>query len=318
MPTPRPVTIKSSGGNYTSLSGAEAGEQAIGFDLPTRDEIMQFECYTMTDTTNVTIDGWNTDATRYIEILTPASDHLGFFLDVGSGYGIDLVESFVRIRGIKLRHTYSSGTWRGILVRPPSGAFYISHCVFTGVLTGTASGRAIEHFDSSTLRIWNCAFIDWKNGATAACDGVLVDAGGSNTSYIYNCTARNCLNGFRRASGVALAKNCATEGCTDGFNGTFNASSTNNASDIASDAPGGNSQTGTVTFVAGTGEYHLDASDTVAKDHGTDLSVDPNLAFSDDIDGVTRSGTWDIGADEVTGAGAPFPTSLLRGFQHVY
>ncbi len=28
------------------------------------------------------------------------------------------------------------------------------------------------------------------------------------------------------------------------------------------------------------------------------MSSDANLSFSDDIDGETRSGTWDIGADE--------------------
>ena len=41
-------------------------------------------------------------------------------------------------------------------------------------------------------------------------------------------------------------------------------------------------------------DFHLHSSDTTAKDAGTDLSG----TFTDDIDGDTRSGTWDIGADE--------------------
>ncbi|MCK4946368.1 MAG: hypothetical protein KAS59_08915, partial [Alphaproteobacteria bacterium] len=46
--------------------------------------------------------------------------------------------------------------------------------------------------------------------------------------------------------------------------------------------------------------FFLSLSDTLAKDSGADLSADPNLAFSDDIDGSTRPASWDIGADEFT------------------
>lgn len=44
----------------------------------------------------------------------------------------------------------------------------------------------------------------------------------------------------------------------------------------------------------GSYDFHLDSSDTAAKDQGYDLSA----IFTTDIDGDTRSGTWDIGADE--------------------
>ena len=56
----------------------------------------------------------------------------------------------------------------------------------------------------------------------------------------------------------------------------------------------------TFTFVdEANDDFHLASTDdTGAKDYGTDLSSDPNLSFNDDIDGDTRSGTWDIGADE--------------------
>jgi len=43
--------------------------------------------------------------------------------------------------------------------------------------------------------------------------------------------------------------------------------------------------------------FHL-KSDSIFKDVGTDLSLDANLPFTDDINSETRSGTWDIGADE--------------------
>ncbi|MEA2007005.1 MAG: hypothetical protein U9O20_02480, partial [Patescibacteria group bacterium] len=43
-------------------------------------------------------------------------------------------------------------------------------------------------------------------------------------------------------------------------------------------------------------DFHLQSTDTELKDAGTDLTLE---GFSDDIDGDTRSGDWDIGADEM-------------------
>ena len=50
-----------------------------------------------------------------------------------------------------------------------------------------------------------------------------------------------------------------------------------------------------VTFAAD--GYHLDSTDTVAINNGTDLSADDVFAFDDDIDRGIRS-DWDIGCDE--------------------
>ena len=58
-------TIKSSGGDYTSLSAWEAAEQAditgLGPSIA--------ECYDVDDTTPTTISGWTTTASDYIEII---------------------------------------------------------------------------------------------------------------------------------------------------------------------------------------------------------------------------------------------------------
>jgi len=52
---------------------------------------------------------------------------------------------------------------------------------------------------------------------------------------------------------------------------------------------------GSVTFEnEESDDFHLGATDTLAKDNGVSLSG----IFTDDIDGDTRSGAWDIGADE--------------------
>ena len=46
-------------------------------------------------------------------------------------------------------------------------------------------------------------------------------------------------------------------------------------------------------------DFHLAAGDTGAKNAGTSLAADANLAFTTDIEGTFRGGAWDIGADEV-------------------
>ncbi|MDB5254500.1 MAG: hypothetical protein JWL80_566 [Parcubacteria group bacterium] len=68
----------------------------------------------------------------------------------------------------------------------------------------------------------------------------------------------------------------------------------------------------TVLFVStSTPNYHLLGTDISAKDQGASLAADAVFPFTTDIDGETRSGTWDIGADEFLDIVAPTtPTGL--------
>jgi hypothetical protein len=141
-------------------------------------------------------------------------------------------------------------------------------------------------------------------GFSSTIGGTSAGFGWNKTSTAYNLTVYDCSYGFRaNTSGVTLSLyNCLAQSCTDGFYVTAGATFTgsNNCSDIASDAPGTSPQTGTVSFVdAANGDFHLTSGDTVAKDNGTDLSG----TFTTDIDGQTRTGTWDIGADEYVASG---------------
>lgn len=304
MATLRTRTVKSAGGDYTSLSAWEAGEQT---NLVTADEIRQAECYAMSDTTSVTFDGWTTDSTRYIEVTVPSAErHDGkwntskYRLELTTVTGLDCVESDVRIHGIQLSQTTSTVNARGITLRG-TGEYQISNIIGKGSYSGAATGFFINNNTTGTLKCWNVVIYDILNG------GATMAAFRNNSTgiiYCYNATVHNCFRGYLRSNGTFLVKNCIAQDCTDdGYNGTFDAASTNNCSDIASDAPGSNSSTGEVTFVdEANDDFHLDSSDTVAKDLGADLSADANIPFSTDIDGATRSGTWDIGADEITSA----------------
>jgi hypothetical protein len=104
------------------------------------------------------------------------------------------------------------------------------------------------------------------------------------TVYCYNVTENGCTRNSIFNSGTATTKNCVWDTAISN-SGTHN--QTTNV-------------TGTPTYVDAAGDdFHLDPDDTVALDNGTDLSADGTFAFDDDIDGDTRSGTWDVGFDEV-------------------
>src|SRR3990167_873473 len=130
-------TIKPSGGDYTSLSAWEAAKQS---DIVTADQIQQAECYSMSDTTAVVIDGWTTDATRYIKVYTPISErHDGkwntgkYRLDETTGSGIKNNENYVRIDGIQIKVTRSAGSATGIELDDvdtgSGGDIRISNCI---------------------------------------------------------------------------------------------------------------------------------------------------------------------------------------------
>jgi hypothetical protein len=122
---------------------------------------------------------------------------------------------------------------------------------------------------------------------------------------VQNCTLVGNGRGIKRESGsYTRLTNVLASGNTNSqfdVNGGSWGTCSNNASSDGT-APGTNSRTNqTFTFVdAANKDYHLAAGDAGAKDYGTSLSG----SFTIDIDGETRSGTWDIGADEYVAAAA--------------
>lgn len=125
--------------------------------------------------------------------------------------------------------------------------------------------------------------------------------------YLYNCTAIGCSKGivlYNQISSNTLtvyAKNCIAQDNTNNTSlvGSYTKTLTEDPSIVTSG----------VTFKAD--GYHLDSTDTGAIGDGVDLSADGTFAFSDDIDGETRS-DWDIGADEYLPASAWSPMILMQ------
>jgi len=310
MATEVTKTIKpsGSGGHYTSLFNWEAGEQA---NLVTADEIAVAECYAMEDTTAVVIDGFTTDATRYIKIYTPPAErHSGiidaspsgyYWLNTDSGETIRVSDNHVWIDGIYIDNTNSTA------IRGYSWTVLkISNCVLAGGGPGGGGGMftGADNFGSTnTTYLWNNVI-----KTTVDESSCLQLAEGTSTFYLYNNTLISAFAGNYFSGGVIYAENnLVYSSGSYVFRGTFQAATGHNATNKAGMGYTGADGTGdrvsqTFTFVdSGNGDYHLASNDAGAKGYGT---ADPGSGlFSDDIDGETRGATWDIGADQYVAAG---------------
>lgn len=300
------------GGDYTSLASWEAAEQA---DLTALDEIRiaEIDGYwnNNPDTTMVEVDGWITDSTRYIIIraVGPAR-HIGKWDTTkyilkrdDAGYqqaGLDIREAYTKVYGLQLRIA-SNGYAPIVGVR--TGDSFLN-CVIDSVIVYKGSALHLDRcfdlggFHANHIAV-NCIAIGSVYGYYI---------GGGNwlqTQRYYNCVAYDCDYGYYCIdAGLRVLKNCLAQSCTDGYYGTFDTGTTNNCSDIASDAPGDTPRTGTVQFIdAANGDLRLSPYDTVAQLYGVNLYDDANYAVTIDIEGNSRgnnTANFDIGAHHPT------------------
>jgi len=303
-----------------------------GKDIYASDEIWNIACYgDAADTTPVAFNGWNTRAGNYVRIFTPAlaaevgtsQRHDGrwntgaYRLQVADSVALEIRDNHVWIEGLQFRITSVTDIDRYCIWVHCGGStcdVHISESIFRGISTSYSWHMGIGVYaaggsTSGEVFIWNNVFYDFLGSSDN--EGIDLDDPEFDV-YMSNNTFHNCYNGiWVETANLAVAKNNLAQNCTDGYRGTFAAASDYNLSDVSEAGMPGthNKFSTTVQFVdESNDDFHLAAGDTGARDSGTDLSLDSDLAFSDDIDGQTRSGTWDIGADEYLSAGTPTPT----------
>jgi hypothetical protein len=293
MPTVVTKTVKSSLGDYSSLSAAEAGIQTLySSNFVAADVQVIVECYNFSDTTAVTIDGTTTDSTRYWRVIAAAGNrHAGtwttsaYRLVVNGSFGasITVSDDFTRLEGLQVQNTSSTANnARMVEVSSiASGAdVQVIGCILRGSGTGTATSasagiRAVL-VAGNTLRVRNTLIYDSGNG--------IIDPSGNSsvTSMLYNVTSiDNQLNGIkfdnsahtRRWKNVLSYANATADYSISG-SGTDDYA-TNLSGDATSPTVGLRSKTPTFVDRAND-DYHLASSDTAAKDAGTDLSADAN------------------------------------------
>jgi hypothetical protein len=150
MPTTVTSTIKSSGGDYTSLSAWETAKQA---DLVAADQIQQAECYNFALSDNILIDGWTTSATQYIRIYTPTAERhngtqrevsgSGFRISTGGGSApIAINENYVRIEGLEIENTSTTVTGAisidGTALTDGANNIWVTECIIVNNSTNTS------------------------------------------------------------------------------------------------------------------------------------------------------------------------------------
>ncbi|MCX5698017.1 MAG: filamentous hemagglutinin N-terminal domain-containing protein, partial [Candidatus Omnitrophica bacterium] len=294
--------------------------------LVTAGTVMMVPCYADgLDTASVTITGWTTSATNYIQIYTPyqtsevgaSQRHSGVWddtkyrLEVTGAYPISNLIGNIRIDGLQIKLTLTSGSaiYGAFYTNnaTTAGTNYISNNIVVGVLSGTASTTRgiIGEANSSAviMYVWNNVVYGFINGTTDEV-GIRIGSGGSTTTmYAYNNTVSNCYVGINLGAGTLIAKNNLISSCATAASGTFAAGTDYNATNNSSmgytvtDSGNIHDHLGqTFSFVNDTNkDFHLASNDAGATGYGVDLSA----TFTTDIHGQARSsGNWDIGADQ--------------------
>ena len=307
------TTAATTGANraYASLSEWEADEQT---DLVTATDTHVVNCVGSTaDTARAYITGWTTDATYFITVngdnTTGAYSAAHYRIENtttgGYQYLMHVRESFTVFNDIQLEQIAAHNAAHGFYLFSCTDVTF-KRCLSKGVVTGGSSTRGF-HVETTGVKIYGCLAIGWSGVSHV---GIKF---GSSTplSYLYNTTVDDCTIGVSVGYLSTIARNVLTQNCGNGFSGTAHASSSNNASDIASDAPGSSPQTGTATFVdAAGGDYQPASGDTVAKENGVDLSG----TFTFDLAGNTWPATWSIGCLIPAAAGGTGPVLALSAF----
>ena len=298
MATQLKKTVKPSGGDYTSLEACmNANEQDLVANDLYFDVEIDGDWSGGADTTAVTIENYTTDATRYINIYTTsAARHKGVFSTDyyylnQAGYLIttlNCTDNYVTINGLQVRN--GGGSYRSAIALNGSDTT-VKNC-----LIPFSDARGIDgQVSYANRKIYNNIIYDTDEA------GIFLYIV-SGTNYVYNNTVYGATDtGIVKSTsvGAVVLKNNICYNNTTDYSGTFGLASTHNLSkDDTAPALNTYYRNKTLTFTntgAGTEDFHLDSGDSDAIDKGTDLSGE---FFSDDIDGDTRTGDWELGADD--------------------
>ena len=222
---------------YSSLDAAEDAEDGIDppeskGDIVTSNEVVVFECRSsnnIPDITKVTVEGWTTGPDNYILIRAhPDYRHNGIYgsasdaykLEVADDYTLVIKEDYVKVVGLQLQNSSTSGTNRTLVTNNQTvnnNDILIDSCILNCVSSDSAESYiGITTFASDVNgTIVNTIVQNHPNY------GMLLTAG---TWDVYNCTVAHVSDARGiRGGGAVTVKNCAVFDTTDDFFGTFGA-----------------------------------------------------------------------------------------------
>lgn len=297
--------------SYVSLSEAITG---LAKNLVTADQIMVIHCEgSAADTVGVNVDGFTTDATRYLVIqVDQASRHDGkwntskYRIEANNATPIAISDDHVRVIGLQLTVTSPTGDskhcFRNTTALAAGAETHLSHtiCKGHGNNSWTQGGIVIDGANV-VHKSWNNIIYGLPTNST----GVWALTGTSCT--VYSTTVVGGDYGIRNDGLAITAKNCyAGNTTTADYQGSI--TKTTCYSEDGTGSPATSIAPTTATFVnvtGGTEDFHL-VSGSGLIDVGTDTSGDAApFNFTTDIDGASRAGTWDVGADDYSAVTGP-------------
>jgi hypothetical protein len=310
-------TIKSSGGDYTSLSAWWATE-GNGVDMVTATDGATAECYNdFTGGLNdqVTLSGATVDATYHAKITVAAGNrHDGLGFETGffiwysqyNGFVINNQQNYTELEWIEIKQTGSGSAsalinagYYGVIMTNVIGRTTYSAATgqgiyFRGGATAASKLRKSIGVGTSSYGIFAQDNVDVQDsiGVSGSSNGIFLWMT-ANQPTLYNSIGMT-------TSGVGIAVG----------NGTLSTGDSNAASDGSTNTPpGSNPYTTDVTSSdfsdSANGDYHLAAASGLIGS-GYNLYSE----FTTDIDGDTwpSSGAWDIGIDYYVSGGGPTGT----------
>jgi len=305
-------TVKTTGGDYTSLNAWEVGQQS---DLVSENKRRTAECYAMQDTISVTFDGWTTSSTRYIKAYTPVSGrHDGkwntskYYLRVQGSWSIATYEQFLILEGIQAEVTEAWVSPRRVFTinnsNASNGQIEINSCIFQPGNTNTQVGSGINlpyifGLTSVTVNVRNSIIQGFS--ATGGRGVTITEA--DFTLNVYNSVITGNETGINQSAGIATLINCAI------FNNVNDVSGTVTPTYCAGDDSVFGSGTGNIRWLNGATDWNANFTEYVSGDvslkptspdlidNGTDLNASGVI---DDIIGTARPqvANFDIGAFE--------------------
>jgi len=328
-PIVRTVTVKPSGGDYTSLNAALAGEAA---DLVALNRQLNIELYAMTDTTAVDLatPAYVTDADHFIKVYTPASQrpsgvwdpgkyNLDAVADIAAGGGaypacFNIGEVDLWLDGIQAMCSYSGTDYPSMIAADPgptgTATLRVSNSLFKGNWIGSNSATNANFmmtYDwpaTSEMWVWNTIATDFWWADHSRGRGLHTFGTQGGEIWWSNVTVANLANVTAVSSNTQLhVRNSLAYLPSGGTSWPTNAwaiqpDSDYNASNQNETLVGAHSVANRSFTFRGTDDWRLHASDTGAKDMGVNSYNSYNVNAGKDITGTDRNAVWDIGASE--------------------
>jgi hypothetical protein len=315
------VTVRPSGGTYTSLHAAVDGEVVANSDLTAggMNGILTIQCEGDwsggADTTAVVMDGFVCDSTHYIVIQTDSAnrakasgwDTSRYRLEVAGATAINVLYwSLTNIDGLQISIDPNANNQRAFNTNHPGTV--VKNCRMKNLDTDSTYYEQGVYCSWGPFTIYNCIITGFSPGSDQG-HAIFYNSSG-NTGYIYNCTLYGNYCGVKAGSGTTLVDSCAVFNNSDDFQGTMTitkcASDDNDAESVAESGGGANWPSDFTD--AANGDFTLLSTSNLVGAATVNSGI-----FTTDIDGTTRGVAWDIGAHEYVAASGTSLAGSITG-----